>query len=1274
MTLHRTKLFGLCLALGLVACGSPAPRVASPPRSGLPALFASAFRVDAEGDGDRSVGAYLSVVRDAAHHSEDPWTVAAIAATLDALVTRTMPSLGEFADDAALAQRAKMPVAEPLEQIHRETKGPLVPAMIARALTRYHERRGDAVRAEIWRTASGCAREALVIGPISTRPATGLDAPDPLDRYDAPVPPAVPTDSAFLAPGVPTAVRNRGCSIPLSVADAQPGIREVVVDVVVPKDETIGIALRSRGAALLRAGGVIALRRPFNVVSGDRTDYILVTAPAGVLRLVARIGSEHDDDALEIDASDEDGTPLRTRIPQTGASATSHARTTRLVDVPEPTSLPERLLGSAAAVALGRHGDAEQLARPVATRPDAPPDLALIYGRAVDMADDLSPAVRAQRGRAAYDRVREVWPTSWEAAIAHAVLAGRRRSPEESGFETLRDVSADRPGAARPSSAIADAFDALTSARRHMLDRARASLDRARSALDGTALFADAASALGAQVGSDHTSNLCDTSRKVSHDTLSCFEALKASGRHRDALDELQRVRNIDGAPSRYLPFELREHLSMATPAATEQARRAFDSMLSAERSITVYAMLGAAGAAERAMLRAWASPRDATDAIGPLLRAVGEDPTSQFDGIAEKLAAASDPTPETTGVATTVLTHVERYALQETGLLSWVLFDVRRVSGTTDVEEHANAPAPDIWGRSATRALRRRILKRDGRILEPDPTPRASQAHADLSELEPGDIVEAIDEGWAGPTDVGGDLEIDTPDLLPERTAVRDASIEIRVPRQFRAAHWSHALLGQPIERLEGRVQSLTWNVHAQGERRIEDSTPRMDRAVRVTFSTTRWTDVANTLVETMTAMDDQSPEVASWVRQATGTCEAGASTTSACSKPSLASEQRAAIDALVHATGEVIHESDPMFLSDFTLGATTTASRTARSFLGAHEGSRSWLVLRGLRELGIASDLVVGEDEPFSADPSFPPHRGRFSHPLVVAHIGDKDVWIDADVRGPPLPAGRLSPALRGRLGLHMDGSIAPVPSVSDGSEQDEIDIRLDLDDHRDARGTFTAILRGREAQTTAEALARIVGAERQRALRNIVLAWLPWADVDQVELSSGEESWQIGLRARVTIPGYAMAVPTEARQTSRPLRGGNTWEVPGLDPLHWSSPRARVSTLAATFAARAGRRSALAIDTTVQYHVHRRVGLPHGAAVSDLPRPFTLMGGLIEASRTVQVSRDGNGNGNAIEDDFVLGVRSGTVSAAAYGSFVGDTHSADDVFLAGTRIAVP
>ena len=138
---------------------------------------------------------------------------------------------------------------------------------------------------------------------------------------------------------------------------------------------------------------------------------------------------------------------------------------------------------------------------------------------------------------------------------------------------------------------------------------------------------------------------------------------------------------------------------------------------------------------------------------------------------------------------------------------------------------------------------------------------------------------------------------------------------------------------------------------------------------------------------------------------------------------------------------------------------------------------------------------------------------------------------------------------------------------------------------------------MLRGRDAQELAEALFRIVGAERQRALRDVVLAWLPWANVDDVQLASTEGSWQVSLRADVSVSGYAQ------------LEGQKTWLLPGMDSLHWAWPRARVSSLAATFASRAGRESALAVSTAVQYHVHRRVELPKGATVARMPGPLDV-----------------------------------------------------------------
>jgi hypothetical protein len=156
-----------------------------------------------------------------------------------------------------------------------------------------------------------------------------------------------------------------------------------------------------------------------------------------------------------------------------------------------------------------------------------------------------------------------------------------------------------------------------------------------------------------------------------------------------------------------------------------------------------------------------------------------------------------------------------------------------------------------------------------------------------------------------------------------------------------------------------------------------------------------------------------------------------------------------------------------------------------------------------------------------------------------------------------------------------------------------------------------------------------------------------------VDDVHLASSEGSWQIRLRADVTVGGYAQA------------QGDKTWLLPGIDTLHTAWPHARVSSLAAAFASRAGRQSALALNSAVQYHVHRRVQLPEGAVVGRVPGPLEVHAKLIEASRTVTV------NHAAIEDDFVLGVATGTVSAVDYSEFARVAHQADDAFLAAARV---
>ena len=1237
--MKRRDVLGF-LAVLAVSCAAP-PAKTPLGATDLPRAFAAAFRSEAIGDPRGASEAYLSVVDSAARAPDDPWAVAAMQAALDALATRSSADFGEAARDVALLQRVHDDgrVMLALARAATEARGPFARGLIARALLDVAERRDDPAAAETWRGASGCAREALVIGPTTWAPVTGVDEPSPFDHADARIESSYATPDVFDRAASGVVVRDRGCAIDLSAGSSRPGVREVAIDVDVPREQWIGVVLRAHGAARLRAGGVEVVRRPFELGDGEAARFALVKASRGALRLAARVGTARDQDSVEIDVWGDDGRPLTSRAPAVGTVAGGRALGSSTVAPPVPRGGEQTLLAASAALAAGDSREAERMLWPAASRSNSPPDLGLLYGRALESARDLSAAIRAQRGRDVFEHVLEAWPESWEAVVAHAVLAGVRRGRDEGGIEALRDLDATRARPKTSSSPMLDAFDALASGRERLFDRAHAALERTRVAFAGTPLFADVEDSVTPRTGAELVTAECDPKRGVARDTLACFDALRAAGDRARSAQELARLRTVLGAPGRFLPLELRDALDVGDKAV---AARAFSQMLPAERTLAARVALDSPAAGARWLAEA-SDARDAPGAIAPLLRETGEDPARPFEGIAERIAAQDRREPLMPSAATAVLAHVERYDVAASGLTHWLLFDVRRVSGTTDVEENAQAATPDVWGRGAMRALRRRIFKHDGRVLEPEHTPRASQAHADLSQLEQGDVVEAIYEGWALPGETG-DIGLDSPDLLPERTAVHDATIELRLPRRLRGSLWSHPLLGKSVERTEGESRVIEWHVVDQPVRRIEDGVPKMERNASVSFSTARWPVIAQALRETMAALGEHDPEITAWAHDAAAS-EGGKAT-------------RATVDAVVTAVGKALREADPGTLSDYGGGIVAAQSRTARTFLTSHDGSRSWLVVRALGELAVPCEVVVAENEPYSADASFPPHFGRFAHPLVVAHLDGKEVWIDADVQGPPLPAGRISPELRGRSALHVDGTISPLPSFGGDEERDEIDLRLTLDAKGGAKGTVSVVLRGRQAQELSEAFFRIVGAERERTLRGVVLAWLPWANVDEVQLASTEGSWQVGLRADVTVGGYAQ------------LESGKTWLLPGIDTLHWVWPQAHVSSLGATFATRAGRESALALNAAVQYHVHRRVELPKGASVSSMPGPIDVSARLVKASHKMGVA-DG---GRVLEDDFTLDVATGTVPAPDYDAFVEVTRAVDDGFLASTRVAIP
>jgi hypothetical protein len=1239
----------LALAMAPLACGGPrAPEAATPD---FAALHARALREEATGDDAKAATLYADLLDLAAKAPDAAGAAAAVAASLDALVFREVEGLAAASEDTALAYR--LPPAQRAALVDRlasaasSADDPLVPGLVARALQALAERDGDAKSAARWREARGCAQSVTIVGPTSWTAIVGVEEPSPLAKVGVPL-----TGAAGPGPlsprSEPVRFADRGCWIDPTAASQLVGVRDVVVDVEVRNAGRVGIALRSDMPARLWVGGTVVADRPHRLGGGTVTRTAVLDAGAGRLRIVARVGVDRPGERVEIDAWDEHGKPLAMRAPAAGEVAQASATAWAQAPVAPARTDEERALAAAAALALGDGRDAETLLWGPVQVPGAAPELVLLYARALARAADVPASHRSERLRALHERVLDRWPGAWESVLAHAELAATRKGQSEARLEALADLDRRRGKASPSGEALLDLFDAVTSGQEGMHDRARAAWDRAEKRLFGSNLLHDGGRLVFPRSGAERVAYVCDRKPPADQASLECYDALADAGRAKEAQAELDRLRRLRGAPSLLLAYGARDALAQGD---LEMARKAHAAMLPGERTLSLLAALGPDGAASKDALRTAAlTAPDAPHGLAPLLRVLGgDDPLAELDGRTRKAVDDDRRKPAMPDAGTAVLLHEERFELTSGGLLHAIQLDVRRVGGTTDVEMNAQAAAPELDGRALLRTLRRRIFKRDGRVLEPDPTPNAAQAHADLSQLEKGDYVEAVYEGWALPRETG-DVGFEGADLMPDRTAVVHAEISVTLPAAVHGGLWAHPMLGKARESRTDGARTLVWKLEGKSARRIEDGVPKMDRGVRVLYSTEQWDHMGDGLREVVASLEDRSPEVDAWAREAARNRPAGT---------------REQVEAIVAAAGETVRESRQSPLVDITFGRAVGAQDyTARTILGDREGSRTWLVVRALRALGTPADVVIAENEPYSADVSMPPRVGRFMHPLAVAHVRSKDgtpedVWIDADVAGPPLPAGRISPELRGRMALFEDGHIRPLPALDVDDLRDEIDLRLVLDAKGNARGSLTILLRGRAAQEIAQALFRVVGVERQRALRNIALGWVPFADVDDVFLSSTEGSWQVSLRAELSVPAYGQPEGTGAKAT---------WVLPGLDPLHTVYPRPYVTTLAATYASRGERESALAVSRAVQYHVHRRVELPAGATVLRPAGALGVKGPRLEAARKVVVQ------GNAVEDDFVLAVTTGTVAADRYEGFVADARAIDAGFLASTRVKPP
>ncbi|MDB5220507.1 MAG: hypothetical protein JWO86_8434, partial [Myxococcaceae bacterium] len=968
------RLLLVATTLALAACGGNNAGAKHPSSNGkLAAPLAAAFREDATGDSAKAVDLYLRALDDAATSPGDPAHVAVVMAALDALVHRSVAAFSDVATTSALADRvgsvngpnAKKSASldDRLAKVLDGADGPFAAALIAEAQLALAERRGDAKAAEAHRTRSGCVREATLLGPVSWTPVSSVREPTNLDQAGAVAPAELPGPSPFL-PGIRAVpVKALGCHIPLYAQSNMQGVRDVIVDVEVPKAGWIGVGLRSSSAAVVRAGGQLAVERAFSLGGGQIAKFARLEADRpGTLRLVTRIGMDQDFATFELGAWDEDGKPLTAHAPAAGAKATVTVKRVAPVAPLAPTTDEDRLAVALGALAARESRTAENLLHPQLVRTDMPPDLLLTYARAVRLARDLPSVKSSERARAAYDRVLETWPTSWEAAIEHAVLAGVRVGRAEANITALTDLDKTRAKAKPSNPALVDAYDAATAGREHLYDRAKASYEHAKGGLDGTPLLREVERTAFERSGRENVAFECDGASPASagarstpdtkapsdKTSLACHQALVAVGDRDGGERELERLRALAGTPQLYLSLSTRNAIEVGDLA---RAARIQDAMNPGDRQIaTVYAIKGKSAVPE--MLQLATVARDAPSALPGLLRAAGDDPLAAFEGVAERVANDDKSGPLLTNAATAVLAHQERYDVEASGLTHFVMLDVRRVMGTTDVEANAQANAPLLYGRDTVRILRRRIFKKDGRILLPDATPRAAQSHADLSQLEAGDAVEAIYEGWGVPGEMGN-IGIDTPDLLPERTAVRDARIELRLPMAVKGALWSHPMLGEAAETFDKGKRVLVWHVKDRPVRRVEWGVPKMDRNVGVSFSTTTWNDVARGLRETLASLDADSPEVTAWAKQVDSCSTGGPPPNANGAAPNEATQPtttkpcgptRALVEKVVAASGQAVKEASGVVLADIDLGRSGGQVVTARTTLATHEGSRTW------------------------------------------------------------------------------------------------------------------------------------------------------------------------------------------------------------------------------------------------------------------------------------------------------------------------------------------
>lgn len=1246
--MNKRFLF-LSFAAVMVA-GCPSGEGARAPRAGDPNAIArsvqKALETEQTKPADEALAAWIAVLAEARETTGTPLAREAALAAIHALAGHEVFGFESFGADVGLAQRvldgrAKVEAALDAALDAPAARDPMVRLYLADARERLAIAKGDAGAVVAARKATGCATEAAVVGPFPGGVLGPLEDAGPVDggTFAASYPP-----SAALALGAGSLKSwGRGCSLDATGSSKAAGLRYVLVDVNVPSPQTITVGVDTSLPAKVLVGGKVVTSVPYGeaVRRVTRMGTVEVQA-AGKVRVVVKLGA-YSNESLAVLAYGQDGAPLATSAPAPSAApATAIGKVSKVSPSPIPETPEGRVTWSLGMIASGDVRLAEGAIADVG-KTAGKPAASLVYARTLVTARDIPTHRRLERQRAAIEAVLASWPSSWEAIVAHAQIVALQRRGGAGEVEAIADARTRRD-ANKNVDPMVDAYLALIGDQIYGVRED--SLARVKPKLEKT-WFGYRLSRATANETDDVTVKVdCDPARP-DLGRFDCASARFIVGDHKGVIAEIARLRTLMDAPKAATEWEIGSTLKASGVAA---AKALYDAADPTDRSMRTALALAPAGSAGVDWLRKEirvldGDPRSVHEAI-QLRRTAGDTtvsppPALGFEARAKTLVAEDRKKPARPDAGTLVLGREERYELSADGYLHATVFDVRRLAGTQDVESNATAGvAATSGGIGWMSKTLHRIHKADGSIVEPDRI-AAAQAGAELSQIEPGDYVELVSEGWFVAR-ADGTFDLDTADLLPTRTAVVNASVTFDLPSTLAPEIWSHPELGKPTTTDAGGHKTITWKLADHDVRRAEKGQAPIDREVAVRMATWTWARLGREARESMLADDERMPEVSAWVAGAAG-------------------DKTPSVELLVRLSKASKKAIPRVGLLPLGLGGISTVQiYNARSVLLDAQGSRVELVHRALDELGVKNEVVWAESGPYSADPKMVARPWRFGsppHALLVAYVPPKageaptPFWLDLDVDGTPPPPGRTSPELRGRFAIDTKGQILPVPPNL-AEEPDLATIDLTVDETGKAKGTIALLLRGRDAQDVSSVLEELAGEERDETLRGYVLAWMPQADVTDVKASA--ETWQVTLSAKLEVP--SLLVPD-----------GNRFAIAGTSPLHGGG---RATTLGATYAAQAKRTTALTIRELIQYDIHRVIRLPKGTSIST---PLPALDTTEPASKMV-ARRKVKVDGETLIEDFSFLLPTGVVAPTAFETFTEVARTVDDGFQSVVRVQPP